>query len=196
MQHPPTTRRRIAMTLVELVAALALANFLMVAMLGVLRSFAVQRRAVIGDGSIESWRAVLRSQLEWDFANARRVSISPQQLRLVGYGGRDFETGEITHRPTEIVYDVDPESRCLWLLRHETHLDEPTLHNRRTELVCRPVAAMEITSEGETNASASTGLCAYRVRLWSKAPDPQSSNPQTSDQCLMDEVLFLRSPTP
>ena len=104
------------MTLVELMAASALAAMLFVALSGVLRSLAIQRRTLFAGKTIEPWRVQLAQQLRWDLANARRMKSRFGELRLVGYGGCDFTTGEPTFQRSEIVYFVQNVGNGRWLL--------------------------------------------------------------------------------
>lgn len=132
------------MTLIELMAASALAVLLMTASLGVIRSLVVQRRAVENNAPIEPWRRRLSEQLRWDLNNARKMCSRTQELRLTGYNATDFSTSAATHRPSEIIYSVRNEGDRFWLLRQEIHLDAAVLNNSRTEVVAADVRAMEI----------------------------------------------------
>jgi len=132
------------MTLVELLAASALAALLMVGVVGVLRSLSTQRRVLFGDHPVDRWRGPLLEQFQWDLANARRMSAQPRGLRRGGDGGCEFDTGAVTHRPTEVIYSIRQEGGRSWLLRREIHLDASTLHNDRTELVCAGIGAMAV----------------------------------------------------
>ena len=134
------------MTLVELMAASALAAMLFVALSGVLRSLAIQRRTLLAGKTIEPWRVQLAQQLRWDLANARGMKSRFGELRLVGYGSCDFATGEPTFCRSEIVYFVQHIGKGRWLLRKETHPDDMTLNNHRTELVCTGVTDLGVNS--------------------------------------------------
>jgi hypothetical protein len=134
------------MTLVELLAASALAALLFVALSGVLRSLAIQRRTLLAGKTIEPWRVQLAQQLRWDLANARTMKSRFGDLRLVGYGSCDFVTGEPTFQRSEVVYFVQNVGKRLWLMRKETHPDDMTLDNHRTELVCTGVMDLGVIS--------------------------------------------------
>jgi hypothetical protein len=132
------------MTLVELLAASALAALLFVALSGVLRSLAIQRRTLLAGKTTEPWRVQLAQQLRWDLANARTMKSRFGELRLVGYGSCDFATGEPTFQRSEIVYFVRNIGKGLWLMRKETHPDDMTLDNYRTDLVCTGVTDLGV----------------------------------------------------
>ena len=162
-----TIAARRAMTLVELLAASALAASLMAATLGVIGNLNKQRRILFAEGSVEPWRRQLAEQVRWDFANARKMCSRVGELRLVGYGGVDFLTDEPTHRPTEIVYSIQEECGRRWLLRKEIHLDAGSLHNSRTELV----------------AAGAVGLAAYNPEQGAEKPpsrEPTRESPNAA----------------
>jgi len=137
-----TTRH--AMTLVELLAATSLAVLLLTASFGVLGSLVAQRKALAGDGTESPWRKRLGEMLRWDLSNARRMCLRQKELRLVGYGGVDFDSAEATHRPTEIIYTIRSDGDRSWLFRREIHLDSDSLHNSRDELVAVGVTSIAV----------------------------------------------------
>lgn len=126
----------------ELIVALALATGLMVAVLGVLHSLTRQRDVLLSHRAPAPWRQQFREQLRRDIANARRCSVRWNEIRLVGYGGRSFDTGLPTHRPTTVVYRVHQIGEEPWLMRWEIHLDDETNQNIEGELVCSGVSAI------------------------------------------------------
>jgi hypothetical protein len=132
------------MTLIELMAASALAALLMTAMFGLLRAMSVQRNTLFKNRVIEPWRDQLVEQLRWDFSNARQMSVTPEELHLVGYGGCDFATKAATLRPTEIIYSIKVDGRHHWLLRKESHLDSNSLNNSHTEIAAPGIAAIVV----------------------------------------------------
>lgn len=136
--------RQKAMTLIELLAASALAALLMTAMFGVLGAMSVERRTLFENRAVEPWRDQLIEQLRWDFSNARRMSVTSEELHLIGYGGRDFTTEEATLRPTEVVYIIKNDGHCKWLLRKEIHLDSNSLHNSRIEIAGKGITAIAV----------------------------------------------------
>lgn len=188
--------QRRGLTLIELVVATALAALLMAAVAGVMRSLVMQKKVLLSNDPPTPWKDRLRDQLRWDFANARRFSAEAARLRLVGYGGADFDTGALTQRPTEVVYetiDVGPRS---WLVRREIHLDASTLHNRRSDIVCAGVRALVVRRIEEQPvdvrreppakpAAGSTPLSPVpdQLRLMLFGPD---------EETLLNEVLLLR----
>jgi hypothetical protein len=188
----PTTRR--AMTLVELLAATVLAVLLLTASFGVLRSLATQRKALVGDEADEPWRKQLSELLRWDLINARKMCSQPEELRLIGYGGTDFETAAATLRPTEIIYTIRTDDNRSRLFRREIHLDSASLDNSRNELVAVGIAAINVYDpekgdEQEMTRTADNKPPAYvrisnRVRIVLRGDD--------QNKAIMDELLTLQ----
>lgn len=166
-------RTRPALTIVELLVATALASMLIVAVLGILAILAEKRRVLIDESAFVPWHQRLEGQLRFDLGNARRFELAPDRLRLVGYGGRNFETGRPTHRRTEVVYRLATAADKVWLVRDESQLDSISNANRRTEIVCSGIGAiaMEVPGEHERKAERSGALpeC-FRLLLVGNAP--------------------------
>jgi prepilin-type N-terminal cleavage/methylation domain-containing protein len=113
-------------TLVELLAAMALAALLIVGVLSVVRSLGASRRVMAaqadrdGAGGID----VLVDQLRWDLANATQVDFAtPNQLQIIGHGGLDPQTKTPTCGPCTLTYairqvGIAPHQRP-WLVRQQ-----------------------------------------------------------------------------
>jgi len=148
-----TTREpaRRGLTAVELLVAAALASMLMVAVLGILGILAAKRKVLVDEAPFAPWQRGLAERLRRDLSNARRFELTPDRLRLVGYGSRDFDTRQPTHRPAEVVYRVSRAAGKTWLMREETHLDLLSNANRQTEIVCYGLTtiAMDIPGQPE-----------------------------------------------
>lgn len=161
------------MTVVELLVATALASMLIVALLGILGILAEKRKLLIDESAFVPWHVRLERQLRFDLGNARRFELSPDRLRLLGYAGRNFETGRPTHRRTEVVYRLAPAAGKVWLVRDESQLDSLSNANRRTEIVCSGIGAMamDVPGERERKAERSGSLpeC-FRLLMVGKTP--------------------------
>ncbi len=131
-------------TLVEVLVATMLSVVLLTAIGGILRSMQTQRKALAGDTGEAEWRRSLVDQLTWDILNSRRIHVRANRVRLIGYAGRDPETGMPEHRPTEVVYQVVSEAGQSWLIREETRLDDRTNHNWTRELVAHDVGSIKL----------------------------------------------------
>jgi len=142
-------RARSAFTIVELLVASALASILVVALLGTLRSLAIQRKTLFDGGTVEPWRTSLTEQLRWDLCNSRQIEAHPEEIRLAGFASRDFQTDCATFRPCEIIYSICDDGRRHWLVRKEVHTDDLKFDNSRSEVVCAGVARLAVARLGE-----------------------------------------------
>jgi prepilin-type N-terminal cleavage/methylation domain-containing protein len=137
-------RSRAGLTLIELLAASALAALLLAAVSGILGLLSRQHHELISQQPGEPWQRRLVEQLQWDFANARHYEAAPKQLTLVGYGGRNFDTHAPVFCRAEIRYEVLDIGGRSCLVRREIHPDDRALDNFRAELVCADVAAIDV----------------------------------------------------
>ena len=144
----PSTRA--GLTIIELLAAAALASMLMVAVLGLLRILVVKQRILVDQTRMPPWQHLLVHQLRLDLSNARRFELAPDRLLLVGYGGKDFDTRRPTHRPAEVLYRLVSVGDRTWLLRQETHVDSLSNANRRTEIACSGLSVITMDVPGES----------------------------------------------
>jgi hypothetical protein len=128
-------RKRRGFTIVELLAATALAMLLTAVTVGMLRNLSLQKRALLEPRGPQPWRHALLERLRWDLINARQMSLLPGEWHLIGYNSRSFADGKPTQRPTEVVYFVARTVQRHWLVRQEIHTDELTNRNLRIELV-------------------------------------------------------------
>lgn len=148
---------RTGFTLIELLGALALSAMLLVALIGMARSMSLGAKELVETTSVTTWRRHVQAQLLDDLANARRYKVSPNELRLVGYGGSNPISGVATLRPTEIVYWLAEYDGEYWLVRDEINLDQITNEVARSELVCRGVARLALLPEQDRGAPPSHG---------------------------------------
>ncbi len=138
-----------AFTLIELLAATALAGVLMVGVLGVITSLGrtKQQMRLLEDGAptphIERFLDLLRLDLTHGELTGHFRGQGP--IEIAGHGGLDPRALTITHRPASIVYGVRELGGALWLVREQTLLDEPTNRRTTTALVLRGVSAVALT---------------------------------------------------
>jgi len=149
-----TQSRRQGFTMIELLAASTLTAMMMVFVLGSVSGLTVRQKELEKSDRSPSWKNRLVEQLRWDLTNAEIVEVQANRLLLTGFGGRDWKTGNPTQRRTEIVYEVKLTNNHGRLMRHETHVDELTNTNRRSDLMALGIASIaavfpdEITTEG------------------------------------------------
>ena len=138
--------KRSAFTVIELLAATALAGLMLAAVSGVLGTLSRQHREIMSQQHREPWQRRLIDQLQWDFANARQYEVAPKQLTLVGNGGRDFATHVPIFCRAEIRYEVLELASRPCLVRREIHPEDRALCNSGTELVCFDIATIDVRS--------------------------------------------------
>lgn len=135
---------RPAFTLVEQLAATALASLLMAASLAVLarishgRARSVADAANVGD-SVERI-------LAWDLANASHMRIEPDAITLAGFDSLDAATLEPTHRPVRVSYRIESTGGRLSLVRKQTDLDVLSNRNTWARLVACGISRLDVTS--------------------------------------------------
>lgn len=188
------TARR-AMTLVELMAASALAAVLLSASFGVIGSLAAQRKTQTCDGYTEPWRKQLSEQLRWEIANARKMCATPTELRLVGYCSTDFVTDEATHRPCEIIYSIHNDGSRSWLIRREIHLDSGTLKNSRTELAAAGITRIDaFDPKARNNARREDRRKRNQPRIYMPVPDRLQLTlyGENEEVALINELVVLQ----
>lgn len=136
-------------TLVEVVAALALAGVLLTVLLTVTTRVnsaraADRRDRIRADGLI--------GLLRHDLIHARSLESSPNNIIITGYGGLDRRTLEPTHRPARVTYRVlriDGETGILpVLVREQVDLDNRTNREAFIELVAIGIVSFTIHGEG------------------------------------------------
>ena len=110
-------RKKLGMTIVELLITLTLATMLVVGMLGVVSGVA-RRHGELTNGFGDAWKIGLARQLEVDFLNARSLSFDAGSLSWEGYGSYGFD-GRNDHRPGRITYSLQYVDDQTWLVRTE-----------------------------------------------------------------------------
>lgn len=164
MTWPRTIRR--AFTFVEVLVAMALATLLMVGVLEVLKITARHQQWLTEKANSEAWHAQLQRQLRWDMVLARQFELSRDQLRLVGYMGRDALTDRPVYRPTEIVYGLHPIGQTYWLVRREKRLDDTTNQDSSREIVCSGIGSMRMElGQDHADSIVTTGTLPASCRL-------------------------------
>ena len=183
------------MTLIELLAAMALAAVLMTAVAGVLRLLAAERRAVEDNRVPPIWKERLVEQLRWDLINSRSMSVAPTRLLLSGYAGCDFASGAVTQCPAEVTYQLYRRNERNWLVRREFHQDSADRDRRRTELVCDSVCKMTVQRIEDGVQEAGANVWSHNQPLrqgW--IPDRLQIvlRGDKSNEVVLDEVFCLR----
>lgn len=136
-------RRRGAFTLVELLAASALAAALMIASMQVIRA--------IGRPPASANRAAplaahgdLRELIRLDLANAYSVRPSHGAVDIAGYVYLDDATRAPTHRPAMASYSIRAVGGRRCLIRTQTPLGERSGRETRSDVVAWDVGAFDV----------------------------------------------------
>lgn len=147
MASPGVERRRAGgFTLLELLAASALAAVLMVVMLQVIASLArgrvvLERETAAGPAP---WQADLVEIIRWDLFHATDGTAEPNRLRLAGHGSLDRATLEAAHRPVTVVYALEQLGGRTWLVRRQSPRGGMTNERGWSELVCPDVIGFAV----------------------------------------------------
>lgn len=200
--HGRSASQVAAMTLVELLAATALAALFMTASAGVLRLLAAERRVLDGHRTPPAWREQLIERLHWDLANSRSMRLTRTTFELTGYAGHDFQTGAVTHHPTEVIYELRRQNTRDWLVRREVHQNDAAPDCRRSELVCDGVCTMtarlaktDAAKAGEKETG--DGVWSHdRPMQWGSIPDRLQvglrGSRDKNSEVVLDEVFCIR----
>lgn len=147
-------RRRTAFTLIELLAASALAAVLMLVMFQVIGSLGRTRAALsrasddAGRGSaVQSpWKSDLLDALRWDLANAATAKLEANRVTLAGHGSLDRRTLAASHEPVEVTYRLERRGAggrtCL--VRREVPRGAATNDRGWSELLCADVSRFAV----------------------------------------------------
>jgi len=170
--------------MLELMLATVLSVMLMVGVLAVISRFGAAERAeaaasgqlrsrstdtdagtleaVLDDRTIDRIVRLLRDDLKSaEMIEATRES----RLSLSGAAAIDPASGERTHRPVQLEYQLESIGGQTWLIRRQAALDVLTNENVHRDLVCSGVSRFELTTDAGG---------AVRLRLW-RGPSESSS---------------------
>ncbi len=131
-------------TLVELLAAMALASVLLISVIGVVGRLARTRGYLLEHHAPSSWKMRVRELVRRDMIHARQLEIAEGELRLFGFGGHDYYTGRMVHDRGVVVYRVIAIDGRFWLVRQIRRPEERLGDDVRTDLVCRGVEAVDV----------------------------------------------------
>lgn len=131
-------------TAVELLAASALAVLLIVSVMGIVGQVANSQSNLIKHHPSHTWKMRLRSQLEKDFSNTRRIVPRGSEIVLKGFGSSDMQTGIAKLGPSRITYQIRGSGKETWLVRRETRLDLPPGQNTWSEICCYGVTHFDL----------------------------------------------------
>lgn len=142
-------RRPRAMTLIELVLALAIASMVSLAAMGVVvnlsRSREVQRR----EADAVTARQQLEGLMEADLQHAERYRLTKAGIEFQSAALIDPETLETRHLDCTIAYQVIEIGLDSWLVRRQQSVGQDAF----TELVCEGVIGIGLASRDDNGVS-------------------------------------------
>jgi type II secretory pathway pseudopilin PulG len=184
-------RRAAAFTIVELLAATALATVLMVGVLIVLSHLSRDQKRVAAREGGGGETAVVEL-LRRDLMRAEHLSFDAATgtLRLSGYGALDRQTLRPTARAALVSYQIEHgggDGSGAWLTRRQQYLDEPAAAKQWTECVCADVNRFVVDivqpeSVGSKEAGANAAIGQARSRSATAMSDKGSSAMTTADE--------------
>ena len=115
-----------AFTLIELLAASALASVLVLVLFQVIGSLGRTRAALDRKAAADSttsahepWKSDLLDMLRWDLANATERKLEPGRVTLVGHGSLDRRTLAAGHEPAAVIYELERRGGRSLLVRRQ-----------------------------------------------------------------------------
>ncbi len=152
-------KHRNGFTLIEALAATALAAIMMTAVMSVVSAIARSDKASGGDVHDADWRGRVIQVIRRDLQHADEVQSLEDRVILTGYVSLDRETLKPTHRPAVVTYAINQYAGKSWLLRTQTDLESRSLHNAWTQVVCSGVRGLAVsTQSGVSEAGPSDAL--------------------------------------
>jgi hypothetical protein len=145
-QDPNRTGARAAFSLIELVAALALATLLTIAVLAAMRSMVTALPSAGSSSRSAGSDARLADLLRFDLNQASSIRQADGTLYLAGYSGLDASSLQPTDRPVLVAYsqrDIDGRE---WLMREQTALDVLSTQGTWSELVAADTQVPVVTA--------------------------------------------------
>lgn len=191
--HRPT-----AFTLIEMLAATALAGLLTLAALAVMRSVQHPFEAKRVDRHAPPMDDVL-ALLRWDLGQAVSLRQDSSGLLLAGFGSLDPATLEPTQRPVAVRYRFRRVNGVNWLLRDQQPLDGGP--SAESQLVAAGLTGIELTAverplpleEEPTVNTAADGASLFRA-LHGMSPVPDCVQVQliSAGRPTVQAIVFTR----
>ena len=142
---------RTAMTLVELLVALALSAMLMAVLLAMLGQHSRTNKRLMQQRPFEPWKTILKRQMESDYSGCRHVQIQPQRITIDGYSSSD--SGLSNSGPSRITWYVVAADQGNWLFRERVDLLSSQPDRVRREFVCKGVNRFTLQTQLSTDVA-------------------------------------------
>jgi prepilin-type N-terminal cleavage/methylation domain-containing protein len=191
--------RRPGFTLIEVLAASAIAAFLMAAVLGVVTMVIRDRVKLQIPKSPANELEPVMQLLRRDVANARHFSeeLNGGRLTLTGFGGIDPGTRVPNDRPARVEYYIEERGGHRWLFRSQRFLDDPRTSKPTVSAVSGNVDGVLVQPIDEQQAAPADALdSAAAADPLRPAQDPLNVSQDTSPQATLagdiPQMLSLR----
>ncbi len=191
--------RRKGFTMIELVAATALAALLFTVAVSVIRSLG--RISTGNELAQPVWTLAVRQQLDWDLANAVVFRQDNHGLTLAGYGSLDRKTLQSTHLQVTVVYSLRQIGSQSWLVREQSGLEPRFADSNWSELLCGHVktfafagtyAARTVSLDSTSSEDAAPAVF-RQLSGFQPTPDRARVKIDWDDQTpSIDDTLFLK----
>ncbi|MBB6429508.1 prepilin-type N-terminal cleavage/methylation domain-containing protein [Algisphaera agarilytica] len=142
-------KREHGITLIEMLAVLALTGMLLAALFQALGGVVRSERRLADDAPIEEatpWRDIVQGQIKADLDQALWAVYDDQELSIEGWSGRDVELGTTDHNAVRVTYRIDADTQLLF--REQQRLGQVQLAPTQRELVAACVADFEMDRQG------------------------------------------------
>jgi hypothetical protein len=149
--------KKLAFTIVELLAATALAAVLLGGLLLLTGALARSTRALDQVAQADEWHRGVVELLRRDLAAATRVELGDGKVTLRGHGEIDRLMGNATHRPATVAYEqARLEDGRMWLFRRQGPGAGPERTGEWIEPVCPDVEGFALEALDEKVSHAAT----------------------------------------
>ncbi len=146
--------KRRGFTLIEALAATALAAIMMTAVMTVISALAHDDSQAVNDSKRESWQQRMIELVEQDLRYSDSVLDQGDGVLMTGHLSLDQDTLKPTHRPVEVMYHTRKYADKSWLIRSQTDLESRALDNSWSEVVCSGVRAIKVMNAQQSTSSA------------------------------------------
>jgi len=143
-------KQQAGFTLIEALAATALAAIMMTAVMSVVSAMARSDRANGTSPELIDWRSQVIDVISRDLRHADTYQSDVDGITLSGHVALDKHTLKPAHRPAVVNYVIEEYADQKWLLRTQTDPDDRSLRNSWTQAVCSGVLSVSIASEVRT----------------------------------------------
>ncbi|MEM1108469.1 MAG: prepilin-type N-terminal cleavage/methylation domain-containing protein [Planctomycetota bacterium] len=144
------TKHKQGLTLIEMLAGLALTGLLVAALfqsLGVIVGSERRLAQVAPPETATPWREAVRRQVTSDLDQAIWAVFENGELQMEGWSGRDVETGSRHHEAVAVTYMIERETG--FLIREQKTLGDARQRIPQRELVAAGAADIALDRRGE-----------------------------------------------